>query len=130
MTDGLTHYRKTVRKSLRCGWGAKRRLLAQFDDYCLTSAEDSSVQTYDQIAAAFGPPEEMAHTLMQEVTPAEQAAYQRSKLFLRICAGILAAAWVMFTLHTFFIKEVSIKVIERTYVYDISPEYIMNGGLK
>lgn len=53
---------------------------------------------YDRMVVMFGPPEEMARTLMEEVTSEACFGYRRNKLILKITAIILAVGFVAFSL--------------------------------
>ena len=105
MADGYRKYKHQLCKQLHCTGIVKRGLLRRFGEYHSTTA-DNSPRTYEQMVADFGPPEEMAHTLMQEITPAQHAAYWRYIRGLRILAGVLIAALLLLAVYIYFIKTI------------------------
>ncbi|MCD7929084.1 MAG: hypothetical protein LUF86_02870, partial [Clostridiales bacterium] len=69
MNEAATHYRREVRRCLRCGRAAKRRLEAQLSGLLDAFLEENSAPDRAALEAAFGAPEELAATLMEELTP-------------------------------------------------------------
>lgn len=100
-------YLRELRRYLRCSRKSKNRLLEQFTSYQCDVIDDTL--DYDQMVTMFGPPEEMARTLMEEVTKAEVYAYRRSKLRM-VAAGIAACVlWIMFTVYVYWMKTIPIE---------------------
>lgn len=113
MNDKYLH---ELRHHLRCSRKTKNRILEQFKAYqCDTIADTPN---YNQMVTMFGPPEEMARTLMEEVTQVEMHAYRRSKL-RTVAAGIAACVlWVILTAYVYWMKTIPIEqnstIIERS----------------
>lgn len=104
MNDKYLH---ELRHHLRCSRKTKTRLLEQFKAYQRDTIDDTP--NYDQMVTMFGPPEEMARTLMEEVTQVEMHAYRRSKLRM-VAAGVAACVlWVMFTAYVYWMKTIPIE---------------------
>ena len=81
--------------------------MEQFKAYQRDTIDDTP--NYDQMVTMFGPPEEMARTLMEEVTQVEMHAYRRSKLRM-VAAGVAACVlWVMFTAYVYWMKTIPIE---------------------
>lgn len=100
-------YLYKLRRHLRCSMKTKNRLLEQFKAYQRNAIDDTP--DYNQMVTMFGPPEEMAGTLMEEVTQVEVYAYRRSKLRM-VAAGIVACVlWIMFTVYVYWMKTIPIE---------------------
>ena len=115
MTDGMKQYRRVLKRKLRCSWGVRKRLLEKFDDAAFSYLENEPTPALAEVTEAFGPPEEMARTLMEEVTPKEAAAYKRGTILRRVLAGVAAAAVLSFAIYTFCWKEIGFTIIVETY---------------
>ena len=115
MADGVKQYRRALKRKLRCSWGVRKRLLEKFDDAAFSYLENEPTPALAEVTEAFGPPEEMARTLMEEVTPKEAAAYKRGTILRRVLAGVAAAAVLAFAIYTFCWKEIGFTIIVETY---------------
>ncbi len=115
MADGMKQHRRVLKRKLRCSWGVRKRLLEKFDDAAFSYLENEPTPALAEVTEAFGPPEEMARTLMEEVTPKEAAAYKRGTILRRVLAGVAAAAVLAFAIYTFCWKEVGFTIIVETY---------------
>lgn len=115
MTDGMKQYRRVLKRKLRCSWDVRKRLLEKFDDAAFSYLENEPTPALAEVTEAFGPPEEMARTLMEEVTPKEAAAYKRGTILRRVLAGVAAAAVLAFAIYTFCWKEIGFTIIVETY---------------
>lgn len=90
-------YLRKVRRRLACF--RKRERLRRLDTLLRAYAADCPAPDYGQIVEAFGPPEEMARTLMREVPSEESSAYFRWERTLKAAACVLllismAAVWM------------------------------------
>lgn len=104
MNDKYLH---ELRHHLRCSRKTQNRLLEQFKAYQCDTIDDTP--DYDQMVTMFGPPEEMARTLMEEVTQVEMHAYRRSKLRM-VATGVAACVlWIMFTVYVYWMKTIPIE---------------------
>lgn len=104
MNDKYLH---ELRSHLRCSRKTKNRLLEQFTAYQRNTIDGTP--DYDQIVNMFGPPEEMARTLMEEVTQDERLAYRRSKLRMAAAGIATCVLWVMFTAYIYWMKTIPIE---------------------
>lgn len=111
-------YVRELRRHLHCFRKTQNRLLEHFTAYQRSSIEDTP--DYDQMVTMFGPPEEMAGTLMEEVTSGERSAYRRNKVILKIAAIVLAVNVVICCVYFMFIKETTVLEVE-TYTYYGNP---------
>lgn len=105
MTDCIKKFERALKKELRCGKAAKKRLLEQFRTAQEPFLEENASPDTQALHNAFGPPAEMAKTLMEDTTEKERKAYIRNK---RICRGIAigcVALLLAFMIYVFFIKE-------------------------
>ncbi|MCD7757918.1 MAG: hypothetical protein LUH45_07090 [Clostridiales bacterium] len=117
MNEAATHYRREVRKHLRCGRSARQRLEEQLSGLLNAFLEDDPAPDRAAREAAFGAPEELAATLMEELTPEERGQWKRQRLAVRVVCMALAVLLAVFSIYTFFYKEKpnEITVYEFTY---------------
>ena len=116
MTHGVQQYRKKLKSALRCGYTIRRRLLERWDSSLTGFLEEYPVPTFEEIAAAFGPPEEMAQILMLELTPDDTHRYRFQTHIKRILTIVVAAVFLILTLFIFFFKEFgNITIIDETH---------------
>lgn len=113
-------YRRLLKKELRCPHQIKKRLLEKFDTALDSYLADSPAPDAEALAAAFGPPQEMAQVLMQEVCQKDLSRYRISKLAARIAVLLIALSWVAFTIHVYFQKELPIVIIDEGQYLDVS----------
>lgn len=98
-------YEKALFKQFRCTGSTRKHLLQQFRGSLEVYLEDHPSPTEVDLREAFGPPEEMAGVLMESVSKAEVAQFEKQKKWKRIAAGILAALLFALTTYVFFWKE-------------------------
>lgn len=98
--SGLRRYQKEMLASLPRQRGLRQTLLPGFQRYLALLTEEIDSPTYDDLLAAFGPPEEMASTLLQaaDIPPASPSKKRRYPIlaccFALLVLGIaLAAFW-------------------------------------
>lgn len=91
MADGVKQYRRALKRKLRCSGGVRKRLLEKFDGAAVSYLENEPTPALAGVTEAFGPPEEMARTLMEEVTPKEATAYKWGVIVRRVIAE--ASMW-------------------------------------
>lgn len=128
MAEQVTPYRCAVRKNLRCGADAQKRLLAKLDHLLDKFAEEHDAVTEEALTTAFGTPEEMAKTLMADATPEELEQYRRKNMVKKGILCALLAVFIVFTVWLYFFKEVGLtsygsvaitdENIESTYSFD------------
>ena len=122
MVNAAVQYRRALKKKLRCNVNVKQRLLDGFDQTLATYLEEHSDPTIDNLAVAFGPPEEMAENLMAEVTPHEIAQHRRNFLLLRIFAGVLIAVLLLSTVYIWFYKANGLTAVNNSSIIDRTTE--------
>lgn len=122
MVNAAAQYRRALKKKLRCNVNVKQRLLDGFDQTLATYLEEHSDPTIDNLAVAFGPPEEMAENLMAEVTPQEIAQHRRNSLLLRVLAGILIVVLLLSTVYIWFFKNNGLTIINNSSIIDRTTE--------
>lgn len=103
MNDKYLH---ELRRHLRCSRKTQNRLLEQFTAYQRNAIDDTP--DYGQMVTMFGPPQEMAQTLMEEVTVEERNAYSRNILLGKAVAIAMALCFVFFFMYIMFIKEITV----------------------
>lgn len=112
MNPSIAKYKKTLKKHLRCTGDVKKRLLAKFDDALRLYLEENPSPDELALQSAFGMPEDMAKILMAEVTPLEAIDYRKSRIALKIIAGIMLTVFLVLTIYIYFIKQSEIIVYE------------------
>lgn len=120
MTQGAWQYRKELKRALRCGQAARRRLLARWDSSLAGFLVENAAPAFDEIAAAFGPPKEMAQTLMAELTVADIRGYQLQRCILQFLAGLCAAELLLFAVYVFVEKQKPIVFTEHIETFSPS----------
>ena len=108
MINSTAQYRRALKKELRCNNKVKKRLWDGFNQTLTAYLEEHSNPTIDDLAIAFGPPEEMAEVLMAEVTTQEHAKYRKRILCNRILISLLVVVLVLFTFQIWFYKKVGL----------------------
>lgn len=109
-------YMRELRRHLHCSRKSRNRLLEHFTAYQCGTIDETP--DYGQMVTMFGPPQEMAQTLIEEVTREERNAYRRNILFGKIVAIAMVLCFVILSLYTMFIKEITvIEYREYTNVY-------------
>lgn len=112
MTDTVLQYERLLKKQLRCTTAVRKRLLEKFRGALLVFLEETPEPSLNQLREAFGPPQEMAQILMAEVSPEEMVEYRRNRRIRRIAAGVMAAAFLLFTMYVYFEKQKPITIID------------------
>lgn len=108
-------YMRELRRQMRCSRKTQNRLLEQFTAYQMNSLDETP--DYDRMVTMFGPPDEMAWTLMAEITQNEHSAYRRNRLILKAVAFVMAVSFVFFSLYIMFVKENTMIEVERKTYY-------------
>ncbi|MCD8189307.1 MAG: periplasmic heavy metal sensor [Clostridiales bacterium] len=117
MNEAATQYRRAVRKHLRCGRAAKQRLEEHLTGLLNAFLEENPTPDRAALEAAFGTPEELAATLMEELTPEERGQWKKQKLAVRVVLVLLLAVVAVYTIGTFIYRSIpnEITVYEFTY---------------
>ena len=127
MPDGQRKYTKELGRALHCSHRTRKQLMEQFNDYQHQILDDLPTPTYEQMVNSFGPPEEMAQTLMQEVSPQEYGQYRRWQVLFKLLAAVFIAVWVMFTAYVYVEKSIPI-IVNETITEDTEP--IINSNME
>lgn len=110
MNKHVKQYRKQLRKHLTCTREVRKNLINHFEYILLHFLSDNSSPTTADLHQAFGTPVEMAQTLMVEISPEEQAQYQKRVLVKRILAVIMLVVFLVLTAYIYLFKEKPINV--------------------
>lgn len=114
MTKGWNKYRKEVKASLKCDRKLRRNLLSQLENFKDSSGVEDGA--YDQFAISFGPPQEMASSLMESVSVKEIRKFQNEKKMWRFLLCIFVAVLVAGTLYIWFEKSNPVVVYDQVSV--------------
>jgi len=114
MTKGWNKYKKEVKASLKCDRKLRRNLLSQLEDFKDSSGVEDGA--YDQFAISFGPPQEMASSLMESVSVKEIRKFQNEKKMWRFLLCIFVAVLVAGTLYIWFEKSNPVVVSDQVSV--------------
>ena len=98
-------YEKALRKQLHCTGNTKKHLLQRFHSALTTYLEDHPSPTASDLQTAFGPPEDMAKVLMENVSEAEVKTYRKHTLFLKIITVVLFAIILIQVIYSAFFKD-------------------------
>lgn len=119
MNHSALLYSRRVNRHLQCSPNGKIRLLESFTPNLEMYLEEHPDASYNDFCEAFGPPADMAATLLLEATSQEKQTYRRGRLLLRITAGALCAMLLLFSAYVFFIKEFRVSFHDVYYIYEI-----------
>lgn len=111
---GWNKYKKEVKASLKCDRKLRRNLLSQLEDFKDSSGVEDGA--YDQFAISFGPPQEMASSLMESVSVKEIRKFQNEKKMWRFLLCIFVAVLVAGTLYIWFEKSNPVVVYDQVSV--------------
>ena len=114
MTKGWNKYKREVKASLKCDRKLRRNLLSQLEDFKDSSGVEDGA--YDQFAISFGPPQEMASSLMESVSVKEIRKFQNEKKMWRFLLCIFVAVFVAGTLYIWFEKNNPVVVYDQVSV--------------
>ena len=114
MMKGWNKYKKEVKASLKCDRKLRRNLLSQLEDFKDSSGVEDGA--YDQFAISFGPPQEMASSLMESVSVKEIRKFQNEKKMWRFLLCIFVAVLVAGTLYIWFEKNNPVVVYDQVSV--------------
>lgn len=114
MTKGWNKYKREVKASLKCNRKLRRNLLSQLEDFKDSSGVEDGA--YDQFAIGFGPPQEMASSLMESVSVKEIHKFQNEKKMWRFLLCIFVAVLVAGTLYIWFEKSNPVVVSDQVSV--------------
>lgn len=114
MTKGWNKYKREVKASLKCDRKLRRNLLSQLEDFKDSSGMEDGA--YDQFAISFGPPQEMASSLMESVSVKEIRKFQNEKKMWRFLLCIFVAVLVAGTLYIWFEKSNPVVVYDQVSV--------------
>ena len=114
MTKGWNKYKREVKASLKCDRKLRRNLLSQLEDFKDSSGVEDGA--YDQFAISFGPPQEMASSLMESVSVKEIRKFQNEKKMWRFLLCIFVAVLVAGTLYIWFEKSNPVVVYDQVSV--------------
>ncbi len=118
MNHSAVRYKRKLKRKLQCSRGTKADLLADFTHSLDGFLDENPDATFADLGNAFGPPEEMAKTLMEQVSEQETHTYKRQQFLLHIVAIILAIVLLLITLDIFLIKQRPLEVVNGTNVVD------------
>lgn len=105
MNKETIRYQRKLRKQLPCGLSRKKELLSKFETTLSPFLEDCPCPNYEQLTAAFGPPEEMASVLMEAVPEKEKRHF---RLWQRIQKGLCILLFILvllFGFYAYYLKE-------------------------
>lgn len=114
MTKGWNKYKREVKASLKCDRKLRRNLLSQLEDFKDSSGVEDGA--YDQFAISFGPPQEMASSLMESVSVKEIRKFQNEKKMWRFLLCIFVAVLVAGILYIWFEKSNPVVVYDQVSV--------------
>lgn len=118
MSNCVARYENALKKRLTCKGSIKKELIDKFRKSLADYLEDCPTPEMADLCNAFGPPEEMAKVLMEEVSAEEVARHRRWKTCLRVAVGLLTASLLLFAIYVFFCKQKPITYYEEVSEFD------------
>lgn len=125
MSNVIKKYRTRVLRRLTCFRKNKKKLEAKLDKSLKRFEEENADGAGDELIEAFGPPEEMARTLLNEVDETEKRQYKRLMKVLQIAGLVLMAAILVFAVYVFCLKEIPMNIVDDVDIEgtEIIPEW-------
>lgn len=127
MNQSAQKYKNRLRKELRCANTARERLLDSFDSTLEGYLDENPNASLEDLCNAFGPPEEMANILMEQVSSKGVAVYRRRKLCVCVVGVLLAVALLVMALAVFFWKEKPIIAVDEGEIID---SFVVNDSVE
>lgn len=118
MNNSAARYKSKLKRKLQCSHGTKARLVEEFSHSLNGFLEENPDASFADLSNAFGPPEEMARMLMEEVDEKELRSYKTKHSLLRIVSIVLALTLVLVTAAVFFIKQKPLQVVNGGSIVD------------
>lgn len=104
MNKEIIRYQRKLRKQLPCSPSRKKELLSKFEATISPFLEDCPCPNYEQLAAAFGPPEEMASVLMEAVPETEKRRFRLWQKIRNVLCILLFILVLLFGFYTYYLK--------------------------
>lgn len=115
----VTRYKKELQKKLLCSRKDKEILLEQYEGMLNGFLEETPSPSREQLEDAFGPPENMAETLLASVTAEDLVRYQKGHRVMRVLAkvlvGIALAASIALTVKLYLDSQIPV-IVEKTII--------------
>ncbi len=108
MNSAAIRYKMELVRALPCGFLWRKKLLGQFGDSLSGFCAEHPQPSYEQLTAAFGPPEEMAAVLMETVPDRELTKHAVRRKLHRIFGCIVLVLFIAFSVYVFYFKEVTV----------------------
>lgn len=127
MVKTVEQYRKKIKCKLHCTASVKDQLLNKFDKMLMAYLEDNPSPSIEELITAFGPAEETAKMLMEEVSQQEILVYRKQQTLKRVLSAVLAAIFIFFAIYSFFWKEKPLVAVDDNTDFGTSPvetEYV------
>lgn len=105
MSRVATRYIRSIKKQLTCTHATKRKLVTHFETALSNYLDEQPDATLEMLYTAFGTPEQMASTMMQDLPRSELDAYHRQNKLHRMLAGFVVVFFFIFTIYVFFLKQ-------------------------
>lgn len=118
MISAVEKYKKKLARCLKCFKITKKRLIGGLKPTFEAFLQDAPDADYPALCAAFGPPEEMAKQLMQEVTLEERKQHKKHWIITAVIIGVLASLFVGFTVYVYAVQATPTYFEYNTVVFE------------
>ena len=125
MNNSARRYKSKLKRKLQCSRATKAKLLDEFSHSLDGFLDENPDANFADLSNAFGPPEEMAHILMEKLSVEETRQYRCHICVKRVVAAFCAAAFLLFVAYVFFEKQKPLAFSENDELVDVS---IVNEG--
>lgn len=105
MNHNAMRYKSKLKRRLQCNRATKAKLLDEFSHSLDGFLEENPDANFADLSNAFGPPEEMAHILMEKLSMEDNRQHRRYIRIKRIVAALCTAAFLLFVAYVFFEKQ-------------------------
>lgn len=126
MNNYIRQYKKALKKSIHCSSSVKRNLINRFDRSLSNYLDEHPSPTLEELIVAFGPPEEMAKILLEEVNEVEISRFRKFALGKKAIGCILVAIIMTFAVYILYFKQCRvITIVEENEIQET--HYILGG---
>lgn len=122
MNNSAARYKSKLKRKLQCNRGTKAKLLDEFSHLLDGFLDENPDAAYIDLSNAFGPPEEMAKTLMEQVSEQETHTYKQHQALLHIVAVVLAIVLILIAIIALLWKQ---KPVIRNTDVSTSNEFVV-----
>jgi hypothetical protein len=118
MNHATTSYRRALSRHLHCGRAYRKRSFERFQTALDLYLEDCPDPTLQDLTGAFGTPEQLARTYLQDVPAAELKTYKTLRQALLGLVAALLCTLILWSIYRTFFRPEVVTVQQEVIIYD------------